>query len=62
MQKVLRLAELQKRVPRSRSRIYEDMARGEFPRPVKLGPRSVGWLEHEIEAWLAARVAEREAA
>jgi prophage regulatory protein len=60
--KALKLSEVQKRVPRSRSRIYEDMAKGEFPRPVKLGPRSVAWLESDIDAWLAARVAEREAA
>ncbi len=27
---------------------------GTFPRPVKLGPRSVGWLEHEVDDWLAS--------
>lgn len=29
--------------------------RGEFPKRVRLGPQSVGWLESEIDAWLASR-------
>ena len=33
-----------------------------FPRSVPLGSRTVGWLEHEIHEWIAARVAERERA
>lgn len=27
-----------------------------FPKQVKLGARSVGWMEDEIEAWLEARL------
>jgi len=34
-------------------------ARGEFPRRVRLGERAVGWLESEIDEWIAARAAER---
>jgi prophage regulatory protein len=41
-----------------RSTIYEGMARGHFPKPIHLGPRSVGWLANEIEDWIAARIAE----
>jgi prophage regulatory protein len=40
--------------------IYDQMAAGTFPKPVRLGPQSVGWLEHEIEAWIAERIAERD--
>ncbi|MEL6190044.1 MAG: AlpA family phage regulatory protein [Myxococcota bacterium] len=29
--------------------------RGEFPKRIRLGPQSVGWLEHEIDDWLAKR-------
>jgi prophage regulatory protein len=35
---------------------------GKFPRRVKLSYRAVAWLEDEIEAWIAARAAERDAA
>ena len=39
----------------SRSTIYAWMERGEFPKPVALGARLVGWRESDIEAWMAAR-------
>ena len=66
----LRLPEVQRRVPFSRSTIYRKIAAGEFPRPYDLGAdpsraassgRSVAaWLESEIEDWIRARVAARE--
>jgi len=28
---------------------------------VKIGPRAVAWVEHEIRAWVDARIREREA-
>jgi prophage regulatory protein len=34
---------------------------GKFPKHFNLGPQSIGWLEDEIEAWIAARAAERSA-
>lgn len=41
----------------SRSTIYEMIGRGEFPAPVKLGARAVGWRRRDIEAWLESRPA-----
>lgn len=35
---------------------------GLFPRRVPLGPGRVGWIESEVEGWLEARVALRDAA
>ena len=58
--KLLRLPDLIARGLGSRSSIYVRMERGEFPRPVKIG-RLNGWLEHEIDAWIEARVSERAA-
>ncbi|WP_429259393.1 helix-turn-helix transcriptional regulator [Paraburkholderia sp. GAS334] len=46
----------------SRSLIYELVKAGTFPRPVKLTPNRVGWLEHEVFAWVQARAARRQAA
>ena len=45
----------------SRSTIYANMQLGEFPKPIRLGPKAVGWLETEILAWIEARTAERNA-
>jgi prophage regulatory protein len=35
---------------------------GKFPRPMKLSRSRNAWLESEIDAWLEARVADRDAA
>ena len=45
----------------SRSRIYDLMSKGKFPKPVSLGAKSVAWLEIEAREWIAARIAERKA-
>lgn len=37
------------------STIYALMARGDFPKPVRLTGRAVGWREEDIDAWLASR-------
>ncbi len=56
--KFLRMSEVRRRVPLSRSQIYLLMSRNEFPKPVSLGgARAVGFLESEIDAWITARVA-----
>jgi prophage regulatory protein len=38
-----------------RSAIYALMARNEFPRPVRLTAKAVGWRRDEIEAWVDSR-------
>lgn len=54
---ILRLPEVCSRTGLSRSSIYLRITRGEFPPPVSLGGRAVGWPETEIENWLAEKVA-----
>jgi prophage regulatory protein len=61
-QRFLRLAEVQSRVPRSKSGIYTLIAAGQFPRPYALGPRSVGWLEADVEHWIEGRLQRQPAA
>jgi len=53
---ILRLPQVKVRVGLSRSGIYQKISRQEFPRPVQLGARAVGWLESEIETWIEERV------
>ena len=54
----LRLPEVMARAGLSRSTIYVRLAAGCFPRPVALGGRAVGWIEAEIEEWVAERIDE----
>ena len=58
---ILRRRQVEARVGLRRSTLYQRIAEGTFPAPVRLGARSVGWLAHEVERWLEARVAAREA-
>ena len=57
--RILRLPEVMARVGLSRASVYLYIGKGLFPRPVAIGRRAVGWLESEIDAWLAARIRER---
>ncbi len=59
--RILRRPKVSERTGKSRSTIYAEMAEGKFPRPVRIGPRAVGWVESEIDAYLAALIAERDA-
>ena len=54
-ERILRRPDVENITGLSRSTIYAWMERGEFPKPVALGARLVGWRESDIEAWLAAR-------
>jgi prophage regulatory protein len=56
-QKFLRLTEVQRRVPYSRSAIYQLASQGKFPKPLNLGARAVAWLESDIDEWIASRIA-----
>lgn len=53
---ILKLPATCERTGKSRSSIYQSIADGTFPRPIKLGPRAVGWLEDEVDAWIQQRV------
>ena len=37
----------------SKSTVYAKMLNGEFPRPIKLGRRAVGWKSDELQAWVS---------
>lgn len=58
----IRRKEVERLTALSRSRIYDLMKQGAFPRPVSLGAMSVAWLEIEVREWIANRIANRNAA
>ena len=57
-QRILRLPEVKNKTGQSRSTIYERIRQGRFPPPIQLGGRCVGWLEHEVDDWIAERIAQ----
>jgi len=44
----------------SKSHIYLLASQGRFPRPIKLGERSVAWIEEEVETWIENRISQRD--
>jgi len=59
--RVLRLAAVKAKTGLGTSAIYKKIQDGIFPRPIPLGIRTRGWLEHEVDGWIAQRRAERDA-
>jgi prophage regulatory protein len=52
MTSILRLPDVEARCAVNRRTLYYWIERGLFPRPISLGPRTVGWLDRDIEAWI----------
>ena len=59
--RLLRLPDVRQRVGLSTSEIYRRMAGGTFPASVPIGNRICAWYEREIDAWIDACVAARDA-
>jgi len=62
---IIRRKQVEARIGLSRSSIYARLRKNPkrpgdfdptFPKPVSVGAKAVGWIEAEIDAWLAAQV------
>ncbi|MBN3174386.1 AlpA family transcriptional regulator [Pectobacterium brasiliense] len=56
---LIRLSGVMKKTGLRKSWIYLLMKQGEFPQTVKIGTRSVAWVESEVNDWIAARISQR---
>jgi prophage regulatory protein len=54
---IRRISEVKLKTGLSRSTIYELIKKSQFPKPVSLGLRAVGWVDSEVEAWIQERIA-----
>jgi prophage regulatory protein len=53
--KILRKPGLVAKIGQSYPTIWRKIGDGDFPQPVQLGPNSVGWIEEEVDEWIASR-------
>ena len=55
MNRLLRLKEVVQMVGLSRTSIYRLVDSGDFPHPIRVGPRAVRWRLRDIEQWISER-------
>lgn len=55
-QTIIRLPQVKQRTGLSRSTIYALIKDGKFKTPISLGARAVGWLDSDVDEFIAARV------
>jgi len=60
VQRIFRMAELPAVTGYSIPRLDQLLAAGQFPKPIPLGARAVGWLEADIAEWQRERIAKRD--
>ena len=55
--RVIRHAQICTKLQISSAKLFDMCAKSLFPKPFTLVPggRAVGWLEHEVDAWILAR-------
>ncbi|WP_417502254.1 AlpA family transcriptional regulator [Marinobacter sp.] len=58
--RIIRLKEVMDQTGLARSTIYKYIDASSFPKPVPLGGRSVGWVEHEVQEWILDLISKRD--
>lgn len=53
--RILRIHQVTETIGLSRASIYRLMQLGLFPKSIKIGIKAVGWVQSEIEMWIAER-------
>jgi prophage regulatory protein len=60
MKRVLRLTEVVQRIGLSRATIWRLRREQDFPQALVLSRRAIGFLEHDIEQWIARKAKDTE--
>ena len=53
---IIRLKQVKAMTGLSRTTIYGFMSINEFPKQIKLGPKSSGWLIDEVDEWIKRQI------
>ena len=54
--KLLRRPAVEAKTGCSRSSLYELIAAGKFPKPIRISANRVAWPEEDVDAWIASVV------
>jgi len=58
--RVLKLKEVLAKTSLGKTTLYALLKQSQFPKPISLGLRAVGWLDSEIESWIQSKVDARD--
>lgn len=58
--RIMRLKEVMSSTGLGKTSIYKFISEGQFPKPISLGDRAVGWVESEVDEWIMDRIEERD--
>lgn len=53
---ILRRKQVEEQTGLKRSTIYDYLKNNTFPKPIKLGGKSAGWIESEIQEWIMEQI------
>lgn len=56
--RLLRWRQVSERTGICRSHAHALVAKGKFPKPIKIGDRASAWIASEIEEWIEQRIAD----
>lgn len=57
-QTLIRMPETMRRTGYGKAWLYRLIAQQRFPQPIKIGSRSIAFIESEIDEWINQRIAE----
>lgn len=55
---LIRMSEAMRRTGYGKAWIYRLVSQERFPKPVKIGSRSIAFVESEVDDWINQRIAE----
>ncbi|GAB2458631.1 AlpA family transcriptional regulator [Comamonas humi] len=58
--RVLKLKEVLGKTSLGKTTLYALLKQSQFPKPISLGLRAVGWIESEVDAWIQEKIDDRD--
>ncbi|MEQ9888226.1 helix-turn-helix transcriptional regulator [Pectobacterium zantedeschiae] len=59
-QTLIRMSETMRRTGYGKAWLYKLISQERFPKPVKIGSRSIAFVESEVNEWIEQRISERD--
>lgn len=58
--RVIKLKEVLAKTSLGKTTLYALLKQSQFPKPISLGLRAVGWLESDVDAWILEKIRTRD--